>query len=298
MGPEDSGLFKAVRRAAASAASRRSDEGQSVCRAKGSRRDSLHQPSGGPKLHRRRTAAALNRLFDELAKDDEIDVAILTGVGNKAFSSGLDLKHLAKEGRSLIPRVIFQDTGWAGIARRHFPKPLIAAVNGFAIGGGLELVLSTDFAIASKNAKFGVNEVTLGLVADAGTCFRLPHWVPLPYAREMLLTGRLIGAREAHRIGLVNRVVPLEWLREVCLEVARNVSRNSTSATAATKRLISETLNLPETRAWQINDRYMVASFETGDFMEGPQAFAEKRPTRFHRDRRAPAGKAGKMRKR
>jgi enoyl-CoA hydratase/carnithine racemase len=244
------------------------------------------------------TAAALNRLFGELAEDEGIDVVILTGAGNKAFSSGLDLKQLARDGPTLIPRVMFQDTGWAGIARRKFPKPLIAAVNGFAIGGGLELVLSTDFAIASRNAKFGFTEVTLGTIADAGAGFRLPHWVPLPYAKEMLLTGRLIDAREAHRIGLVNRVVPSDWLMEVCIEVARGISRNSSSAMQLTKRLISETLNQAETRAWEINDKAMVASFATADFMEGARAFAEKRPPRFSRDRGALPGKSGKSRRR
>jgi crotonobetainyl-CoA hydratase len=221
--------------------------------------------------------------FDRLEADPDVGAVILTGAGEVSFSSGLDLKQLAQEGPSLIPKVIFEDTGWAGIGRRHFPKPLIAAVNGYAIAGGLELVLSCDFAIASEQATFGCNEVTLGPIADAGGCFRLPQWVPLPYAREMLLTGRMIDAREARRIGLVNRVVPQAELLSTCIEIAQTTARNSPSSMAITKSLINETLNLPEEKAWVINDRYMRASFETDDFMEGPRAYVERRDKQFVR---------------
>lgn len=228
-------------------------------------------------------AATLNRLFGELEADAGIDVVILTGVGDQAFSTGLDLKQLAEEGPSLIPKVIFADTGWAGIGRREFPKPLISAVNGYAIAGGLELVLSTDFAIAADHALLGFNEATLGPIADAGGCFRLPHWVPLPLAKEMLLTGRLLTAVEARDAGLVNRVVPKDQLLPTCLEIARRIAANSPSALRIMKRLVQETLNQPESVAWPINDRYMVASFDTPDFMEGPRAFTEKRAARFSR---------------
>lgn len=229
------------------------------------------------------TAGTMDRLFGELERDETIDVVILTGAGEKSFSSGLDLKQLAEQGPAMIPKVIFKDSGWAGIGRREFAKPLIAAVNGYAIAGGLELVLSADFAIAAENAVFGFNEATLGPIADAGGCFRLPHWVPLPFAKEMLLTGRLIDASEAYRVGLINRVVPQRDLLSVCLETAERISRNSPSAMKIMKRLVSETLNQPESVAWPINDRYMVASFSTEDFMEGPRAYVEKRPPRFHR---------------
>jgi len=229
------------------------------------------------------TAAVMNRLFGELQNDDGIDVVILTGKGDQAFSTGLDLKELAENGPSLIPKVILPDTGWAGIGRRTFLKPIVSAVNGYAIAGGLELVLSTDFAIAADHAQLGFNEATLGPIADAGGCFRLPHWVPLPIAREMLMTGRLLSAHEAHRVGLVNHVVPIGELMDKTFEIASLIQRNSPSALRIMKCLINETLNQPEALAWPINDRYMVASFDTPDFMEGPRAFAEKRVTRFRR---------------
>lgn len=229
------------------------------------------------------TATAMNRLFAELEADDAVDVVILTGAGDKAFSTGLDLKQLALKGPALIPQVIFKDTGWAGIGQRQFAKPIICAVNGYAIAGGLELILSTDFAIAAEHAQLGFNEATLGPIADAGACFRLPHWVPLPFAREMLMTGRLISAAEAYRVGLVNHVVPGAKLLETALEIAGRIAHNSPSALGIMKRLVSETLNQPEAIAWPINDRYMRASFDTPDFMEGPRAFAEKRTAKFSR---------------
>jgi enoyl-CoA hydratase/carnithine racemase len=229
------------------------------------------------------TATALRNAFNELEKDAGIDVAILTGVGTESFSSGLDLKELARLGPALIPQVIFGDTGWAGIGRRYFPKPLLSAVNGYAIAGGLELILSTDFAVAADHVRLGFNEATLGPIADAGGCFRLPHWVPLPFAREMLLTGRLISAGEAYRVGLVNHVVPAEQLLEFTLEIAERIASNSPSALRIMKSLVRETLNQPEEIAWPINDRYMKASFDTPDFMEGPRAFAEGRPAKFTR---------------
>ncbi|MBM4186655.1 MAG: enoyl-CoA hydratase [Gemmatimonadetes bacterium] len=227
-------------------------------------------------------AAAMNRAFGELARDDTVRCVILTGAGDKAFSSGLDLKELARRGPALIPEVVFADTGWAGIGRRQFWKPLIAAVNGYAVAGGLELMLSCDFAIASDNAKLGCNEVTLGPIADAGACFRLPDWVPLPFAKEMILTGRMVDAHEAARVGLVNRVVGLAELLPTCLELAERIARNSPSSMQITKRLMAETRNVPESVAWSINDRCAEESYRTADFLEGPRAFAEKRSAKFH----------------
>ena len=229
------------------------------------------------------TAARMDGLFDELESDSEVDVVILTGTGDVAFSTGLDLKELARHGPALIPKVIFERTGWAGIGRRAFPKPIISAVNGYAIAGGLELVLATDFAIAADHAQLGFNEATLGPIADAGGCFRLPHWVPLPFAREMLMTGRLISATEAQRVGLVNHVVPGQQLLSTAMAIAEQIARNSPSALRIMKSLVTETLGQPESVAWPINDRYMVASFDTSDFMEGPRAYVERRTAKFAR---------------
>lgn len=227
------------------------------------------------------TATLMNAIFDELENDDSVAVAVLTGAGDLAFSTGVDLKELAAQGPALIPKLDFPRGGWAGIGRRDFPKPLLSAVNGYALAGGLELVLSTDFAVAAEHALLGFTEATLGPIADAGGCFRLPHWVPLPFAKEMLLTGRLISAAEAQRVGLVNHVVPKEQLLPTTLELAERISKNSASALRMMKGLMRETLNRTEAEAWPINNRYMAASYETTDFMTGPRAFVEKRDVRF-----------------
>lgn len=226
-------------------------------------------------------ASEMRDAFDQFESDPAVDCVILTGAGDIAFSSGLDLKELAARGPELIPDVIFDDTGWAGFGRRKYPKPIIAAVNGTAIAGGVELVLSCDFALASEHASFAFNEATLGPIADGGGCFRLPRWVPLPFAREMLLTGRFVSADEALKVGLVNRIVPHDDLIPTCLEAARRISKNSPSALQIMKNLISETYDRPEDEAWVVNDRYMLASFETPDFMEGPRAYTEKRAAHF-----------------
>jgi crotonobetainyl-CoA hydratase len=223
------------------------------------------------------TAMRLRQAFDALESDDAVDAVIVTGAGEKAFCSGLDLKELARRGPSLIPEVIFEDVGWAGIGKRRYQKPLIAAVNGAAIAGGVELVLSCDFAFAAEHAVFAFNEATLGPIADAGGCFRLP------FAREMLLTGRFVSAEEARSAGLVNRVVPAATLMDACLDAVERISHNSPSAMRIMKQLIAETHDRPEDEAWIINDRYMAASFETPDFMEGPKAFTEKRNKTFSR---------------
>lgn len=226
-------------------------------------------------------AARLNATFNELERDDAVNVVILTGSGRKSFCSGLDLKLLAQQGPELIPKVIFEDTGWAGIGKRFFPKPLIAAVNGYTLAGGLELALSCDFVVASENAQLGFNEATLGPIADAGGCFRLPRWVPLPLAREMIMRGKPIGARRALEAGLVNHVVPLDELMTTALEIANDIAANSAVSMRIMKNLMAETANLPESEAWEINDRYMRESMQTEAFLEGPRAYVEKRRPEF-----------------
>jgi enoyl-CoA hydratase/carnithine racemase len=227
------------------------------------------------------TAALMNSIFDELENDEAVRVIILTGSGERAFSTGVDLKQLAAEGPALIQKLDFPQGGWAGIGRRKLLKPILSAVNGYAIAGGLELVLSTDFAIAADHAELGFTEATLGPIADAGGCFRLPHWVPLPFAKELLLTGRLISAAEARAAGLVNHVVPKEKLLETSLEIAARIQKNSAAALRMMKGLIHETLNRTEDDAWPINNRYMSASYDSTDYMVGPRAFLEKRSVRF-----------------
>lgn len=226
-------------------------------------------------------ARQMNTVFDELERDDDVHVVVLTGAGSESFSSGVDLKLLAAEGPDFIPKVIFEDTGWAGIGKRFFPKPLIAAVNGYALAGGLELALSCDFIIASDSATLGFNEVTLGPIADAGGCFRLPRWVPLPLAREMIMTGKPLNAERAFEVGLVNHVVPQSKLMDTTLSIAESIADNSTVSMRIMKKLMYETGNQPESEAWEINDRYMRESMQTEAFNEGPRAFVARRRPKF-----------------
>jgi len=226
-------------------------------------------------------AAALSGVFDELEHDDAVNVVVLTGSGRKSFCSGLDLKLLAQQGPALIQKVIFEDTGWAGIGKRFFPKPLIAAVNGHTLAGGLELALACDFVVASDNAQLGFTEATLGPIADAGGCFRLPRWVPLPLAREMIMRGKPISAQRALQAGLVNHVVAQKDLMTITLEIANDIAANSAVSMRIMKRLMAETANLPESQAWEINDRYMHQSMQTEAFLEGPRAYVEKRRPEF-----------------
>lgn len=226
-------------------------------------------------------ASQMNAAFDELERDDGISVVILTGAGRKSFCSGVDLKLLAEQGPDFIPKVIFEDTGWAGIGKRFFPKPLIAAANGHTLAGGLELALSCDFVVASENARFGFTEATLGPIADAGGCFRLPRWISLPLARELIMRGKPIDAERALQAGLVNYVVPLDDLMTATLKIADDIAANSSVSMQIMKRLMADTANRPESEAWQINDRYMAQSMASEDFLEGPRAYAEKRRPEF-----------------
>ena len=227
------------------------------------------------------TARQMNETFNELEQDDETDVVVLTGAGSVSFSSGVDLRLLAAEGSDFISKVIFEDTGWAGIGKRFFPKPLIAAVNGYALAGGLELALSCDFIVASDNAQLGFNEATLGPIADAGGCFRLPRWAPLPLAREMIMTGKPVMAERALQAGLVNHVVRQAELMDTTMGIAESIAANSTVSMRIMKKLMYETGNIPEREAWIINDRYMRESMETEAFNEGPKAYVAQRRPRF-----------------
>jgi len=201
-------------------------------------------------------------------------VVVLTGAGDKAFCAGVDLKVQAAEG---IAGVMSEKGGFAGIVQRDFPKPLIAAVNGHALGGGMELMLACDLAIAAEHALIGSTEVRFGQLADGGSLIRLPNRVPLAIAAELVLTGEPISAARAAHWGLVNAVVPGERLLEEALALAERIARNSPRAVELSKGLLYAALSVPDAEAWELNDRYSERIHATGDWVEGPVAFAEKR---------------------
>jgi len=217
---------------------------------------------------------ALSTAFDELTDDDDAWVVILTGSGDKAFSAGMDLKAFAA---GEAADIIGATGGFAGIAQRDFPKPHIAAVNGSALAGGCEIMLSCDLVVAVEEAKFGIPEVKRGLFAAGGGLIRLPKRIPPAIALELALTGDPIDAQRALSLGLVNRVVPAGALRNEALALATIIVENAPLAVRASKRIMKLAGDLSEAEAWAVNNAEVGAVFGSADAMEGPVAFAEKR---------------------
>jgi enoyl-CoA hydratase/carnithine racemase len=223
------------------------------------------------------TTRALDQAFEELEGDDAVRAVVLTGAGDKAFCAGVDLKALDQGTEGFVT----EKGGFAGITQRDFPKPLIAAVNGTALGGGFEIVLACDLIVAAEHATFGFPEVKLGLIADGGGLIRLPHWLPLPVAKELVLLGEPMAAQRALALGLVNRVVPAARLRDEAAALAQQLARNAPLSLRFSKQLMRQALNLPEPEAWKVNNEFMARIMQTQDFQEGPRAFVEHRSPKF-----------------
>jgi enoyl-CoA hydratase len=212
-------------------------------------------------------AAAL----DELDGDAELSIGVITGAG-KGFCSGMDLKAFVA-GESPVA----DDRGFAGITQRASAKPLIAAVEGFAVAGGLEVALSCDLIVASRGARLGIPEVKRSLVAAGGGLLRLPRMLPRNIAMEMALTGDLIGAERAHELGLVNRLVEPGGALQAALELAEAIAANGPLAVAATKRILVESADWPEAEFFARQEAIAAPVRDSEDAREGATAFAEKR---------------------
>jgi enoyl-CoA hydratase/carnithine racemase len=215
----------------------------------------------------------LDRVWSDFAADGDARVAILTGAGEKAFCAGNDLKWTAREGMPRMPR-----TGFGGITGRFdLWKPIIAAVNGFALGGGLEMALACDVIVAAEHAALGLPEPRVGLMAAAGGAHRLPRQIPQKIAMGMLLTGRHVAAADGARWGLVNEVVPGERLMATALEWAREMAACSPLSLQATKQAAMQGQGRSLVEA--LSEVYPAVSrlFASEDAVEGPRAFAEKR---------------------
>jgi enoyl-CoA hydratase/carnithine racemase len=215
----------------------------------------------------------LSRVWDDFIADGESWVAILTGAGDRAFSAGNDLKWTAMHGVPRMPK-----GGFGGIVSRDdLWKPVIAAVNGVALGGGLEIALACDLIIASETARFGLPEPRVGLMAAAGGVHRLPRHVPLKLAMGMILTGRHVDAAEAARIGFVNEVVPPADLRGAAERWAREIIECSPLSVQASKQAAMLGLGKPVADAIAGHYPLVQKLFTSEDVVEGPRAFAEKR---------------------
>jgi enoyl-CoA hydratase len=226
------------------------------------------------------TFEGLERLLDELEKDVTIRVVILTGAGEKAFVAGGDIAHLAtldpnsaREFALLAQRVIDQI--------ENFPKPVIAAINGYALGGGCELAMGCDIRIASDAAKFGQPEVKLGIIPGFAGTQRLARIVGKGRAKELIFTGEMIDAEEACRIGLINRVVAKERLMEEARSLAMKMADKSASAITLAKEAIDNGLEMDFSRAARYEADLFALCFTTADCKEGISAFLEKRPAKF-----------------
>lgn len=224
---------------------------------------------------------ALDRVLDWIeTSGSHLRAMVLTGAGEKAFVAGADIK----EFESMAPSAASELSrrGQALCARiENLKIPVIAAVNGFALGGGLELALSCDFIYASDNAKLGLPECTLGLMPGYGGTVRLPRRVGAARAREMTFTGTPVSAAEAFAMGLVNKVVPQAELLKTALETAKTISLRAPIALGQIKHSIRDGMNLSEREASDLEARLFGELFSTEDKAEGVKAFVEKRKPAF-----------------
>jgi enoyl-CoA hydratase len=212
-------------------------------------------------------AAAL----DELDADVGLSVGVLTGAG-KGFCAGMDLKAFVAGGR---PHV--EGRGFAGITERSADKPLIAAIEGFAVAGGLEVALACDLIVAARGARLGIPEVKRSLVAAGGALLRLPRTMPRNVANELALTGDLIEAERAYELGLVNRLAEPGQALAGALELAQRIAANGPLALAATKRVLTEAADWPDAEFFERQRPIIDPVFASEDAREGATAFAERR---------------------
>jgi enoyl-CoA hydratase/carnithine racemase len=224
------------------------------------------------------TAEALAAAFDELAEDEYVRAVVVSGAGDRVFSAGMDLKAV-QAGHA--PAINGVTGGFAGLTQREFPHPLIAAVNGAAVGGGFEIVLACDLAIAAENASFGLPEVKRGLMAASGGLVHLARRLPRALALELALTGEPIDAPRALELGLVNRVVPRGRALEEATALASRIAANAPVAVRASKRLLRFSVEDGDGGAWRLNTSLSHLVLASEDAREGSAAFAEGREPRW-----------------
>jgi enoyl-CoA hydratase len=217
-------------------------------------------------------AAGIAGAVGELDDRKDVSVLILTGAGG-TFSAGMDLKGFLTGDNPLEG-----GRGFGGITERPPAKPIIAAVEGYALAGGFELALACDLIVASEEARFGLPEVTRGLVAGAGGLLRLPRRIPYHIAMEIALTGERFPAARLHEVGLVNRLTSAGQALAAARELAGKIAANAPLALAATKRVIVESPDWQASEAFARQGEIIGPVFGTKDAMEGAAAFAEKRP--------------------
>lgn len=229
---------------------------------------------------------ALASAFDEVRGDDAVGVAILTGAGDRAFCVGADLE----ESIPALAKGCFDISHWDGAHQKHTRlfKPVIAAVNGLCLGGGFEIMLSTDLRVAADSARFGLPETGVGLVPAGGTLTRLARQIPYAAAMELLLLGDQVDATTALRLGLVNSLVPASSLMDESLRLADRLLARSGTALEIVKRSVLQLGDMPQEAAFHAEALFGQQAFTSADAREGLAAFAERRTPGFPSRERLP----------
>jgi len=244
---------------------------------------------GQLEINRPEALNALNeQVFEELGlllnvvdRSHSLRILIITGSGEKAFVAGADIKEISAMNESSQAQA-FAEKGQKIFRRLEvLNKPVIAAVDGFALGGGLELALACDFVYASEKAKFGLPEVGLGIIPGYGGTVRLAKAVGPNKAREMIYSGQIVGAEEALRIGLVNKVCPPEELLSCCMETATQIIAKGPLAVGKAKQVVNRALDMEIDEALMLERQAFSELFDTEDQKEGTKAFIEKRKPEF-----------------
>ena len=226
------------------------------------------------------TLKRMRKLLHELKSDLSVRVVLITGAGEKAFCAGADLKERKTMPKELVPSFV------RNIRRtmddvETLPQPTIGMINGFAFGGGTELLLACDLRVAAPHAKLGLTETSLAIIPGAGGTQRLPRLIGKARAKDLILTARRLDAREAEQIGLVNRIAPEGELHATALEVAEAIAANGPVAVRAAKRAIDQGSELPLAEGLEVEAKCYEETLPTKDRLEALAAFAEKRKPKY-----------------
>ncbi len=217
--------------------------------------------------------------LEQLRQDDDVRVVILTGAGEKAFIAGADIAEF--KGKSGVEGYQYIQTGDIYSALERFPKPIIAMINGFCLGGGCEVAMACDIRIASETAKLGQPETNLGLIPGGGGTQRLPRLIGQGKAMLLIYTGEMIGAEEAEKIGLVDEVVPQNELKQRTLMLAEKIAEKSPASLQAAKESIRAAWQMPLDAGLRFEKAWFGLLFSTEDMQDGVAAFLEKRKPEF-----------------
>ena len=228
------------------------------------------------------TRGQMYQAWARIRDDKEIHVAVITGAGDKAFCTGADLKKTNPPRESFAEMMLMEnDPGNITHTFGGTDKPIIAAVNGYAMGGGMELALACDICIASENASFALSEVRIGSIPASGSVQRLPRSIGRSDAMLMLLTGDRVDAKEALRTGLVSKVVPPAQLMPAAYEIAKKIAANAPLAVRAVKRLVKRGMDMPLAHGAEMERMVFGLLYQSEDRIEGRKAFAEKRKPNY-----------------